>query len=251
MEEIQKLKKDLERLEKLNAFKSDQISISAHELRTSLSAIKWMLKMFLDKDFGPITQEQEGFMHKAYDSTNRMLDLVNELLSANHQEEGALTYSFTPTDIVSLIDGIIFDFHGESFKKGIELLFLKPDDAIPFISCDSGKIRVVMQNLIENAIKYSDKGDRIIVSVLLEDEKIKVSVKDTGIGIPEEEQTKIFGKFFRSTNAMAKEGIGSGLGLFTAKNIIARHSGEIWFESSKDTGTTFFFTIPLSHKQLA
>ena len=245
MNELEKLKKENEELKKMNELKSDWISISAHQLRTSLSAIKWILKMFLDKDFGILTPEQDGFMRKAFDSNERMLALVNEMLSLNHVEQTSLRYDFIPTDIIALIESVLFDFTGESYKKGVEVIFLKPDTAIPSVALDVEKIRVVIQNLIENAIKYSGKGDRVIISVHEKEGYIEVSVKDTGIGIPLNEQDKIFDKFYRATNAQAKDTVGSGLGLYTTKGIVEKHGGKMWFESSENQGSTFYFSLPI------
>lgn len=246
MDELETLRAENEKLKKQNAHKSESISISAHQLRTSLSAIKWILKMFLDEDFGALTPEQSGFMKKAFDSNERMLVLVNEMLSLNHSEETALTYTFLPHDLVTLTDSVIFDFTGESYKKGVEIVFLKPENPLPPMAFDEEKIRVVIQNLIENGIKYSNHGDRVIISVNTHDNVVELSVKDTGIGIPEAEQPAIFNKFFRADNAKAKDTIGSGLGLYTTKQIVEKHGGTMRFESKEHGGTTFFVTLPLT-----
>lgn len=245
MDELHELRKENADLKKMNALKSDWISISAHELRTSLAANKWMLKMFLDQDFGDITHEQAGFMKKAYESTERMLGLVNDMLSVNHAQDGVMMkYHYTPTDIVNLLDEVIFDFHGESFKKNVEIIFLKPTPLPAPFQCDADKIRVVVQNLIENALKYSTKGNSAIISVAENETEVRISVKDQGIGIPLDEQPKIFEKFYRATNAKKTEEIGSGLGLYTTKMIVEAHGGKLWFESEENGGTTFFCTLP-------
>jgi signal transduction histidine kinase len=243
----EELEKENEQLRQISAMKSDWISISAHQLRTSLSAIKWILKMFQDGDFGALTPEQEGFMKKAYESNERMLTLVNEMLTLNHVEYSSLKYNFERKNVVAFLDEALFDFTSESYKKGVELIFLKPDIQIPDLYFDVEKIRVVLQNLIENAIKYSNEGNRIVLSLRpTEDNKfIEFRIKDTGIGIPENEQHKIFEKFYRASNAQKKFSVGSGLGLFTTKSIIERHGGTIWFDSKESSGTTFYFTLPI------
>lgn len=242
---MDELRKENEELKNMLALKSDWISISAHELRTSLAANKWMLKMFLDQDFGDITHEQAGFMKKAFDATERMLGLVNDMLAVNHTQDGAvLSYVFKDTNIVKLLDDVIFDFHGESFKKGVEIIFLRPDPTPREISIDADKIRVVLQNLIENGIKYSKKAHSVIVSVADQGAELRISVKDQGIGIPADEQPKIFDKFYRATNAKQSDEIGSGIGLYTTKMIVESHGGKLWFESEENDGTTFFFTLP-------
>lgn len=234
-----------EELKRQNATKSDLISISAHQLRTSLSAMKWILKMFIDGDFGTLTAEQLNFMKKAFESDDRMIRLVNEMLSINHAEDTLESMHTEPTDLVKLLDEVVFDFTGESYKKGIELIFLKPDHIIGPVIVDPEKIRVVFQNLIENAVKYSNKGGRVFVNIGQKDGGIEVSVRDTGIGISIEDQPSIFGKFFRASNAKKQDSVGSGLGLYTTKSIVERHRGRIWFESNQGTGTTFYVHVPL------
>ena len=224
--------------------KGDLISITAHQLRTSLSAMKWILKMFLDGDFGTLTSEQQNFIQKAFDSDERMIRLVNEMLSINHSEETLNTVHPIPTDIVKLLDEVYFDFTGESFKKGIELIFLKPTSPIASVTVDPEKMRVVFQNLIENAIKYSNKGGRVFINATEKEDSIEISVRDTGIGIANEDKENIFGKFFRTENAKKQDSIGSGLGLFTTKKIVETSHGKIWFESTVGEGTTFYVELP-------
>jgi len=243
-ETIENLVKENEELKRQNSTKSDLISISAHQLRTSLSAMKWILKMFLDGDFGPLNAEQINFVKKASDSDERMIRLVNEMLSINHAEDTLDAMHQAPTDLVKLLDEVVFDFTGESYKKGIELIFLKPDQTLPLVTVDAENMRVVFQNLIENAIKYSNKGGRVFVNIAQKDGMIELSVRDTGIGIAQGDQAQIFEKFFRAPNAKEQDAVGSGLGLYTTKRIVERHKGTIWFESAVGTGTTFFVKIP-------
>ncbi len=235
-----------EELKKQNAVKSDLISISAHQLRTSLSAMKWILKMFVDGDFGKLSPEQNNFMGKAVELDERMIRLVNEMLSINHAEDTLESMHLVSTDIVKLIDEVHFDFMGESYKKGIEVIFLKPSSNFPNIVVDSEKIRVVLQNLIENAIKYSNRGGKIFINATEKDGHIEISVRDTGIGISENDKPNIFGKFFRADNAKKQDAVGSGLGLFTTLKIVEKHSGKIWFESKDGEGTTFYISLPVT-----
>lgn len=246
MEEIEKLKLENEQLKKMNAVKSDLISISAHQLRTSLSALKWILKMFLDEDLGKLSGEQGSFIRKAYNSNERMIALVNDLLTLNHAEDITIPYKLKKIDILNLVEQTVFEFSGETSKKGVDLIFLKPENPIPSLNCDEEMIRVVLQNLIENAIKYSNIKDKVFVSLKQVDTNIEFSVHDTGIGINENDKDEIFKKFFRAPNAIEKDAIGSGLGLFTTKNIVERHNGKIWFETKTGEGTTFFVTLPIT-----
>lgn len=133
---------------------------------------------------------------------------------------------------------------GESYKRGVELIFLRPPLPISLVDIDASKMGVVLQNLVENAIKYSNKGDRVIVNVSEKEDMVEISVRDTGIGIQPEDQANIFGKFFRAPNAKKQDTVGSGLGLYTTKRIVEHHQGKIWFESKIGEGTTFFVRLP-------
>lgn len=246
MEEIEKLRKENVQLKTINENKSDVISITAHQLRTSLSALKWILKMFIDEDVGKLTNEQSELINKAYSSNERMLSLVNDLLTLSHTEDASITYAFEKIDFLKLIEQSLFDFSGETSKKGVELIFLRPEGFLPPILGDKEMVRVIVQNLIENSIKYSNNGGKVFISLKQVDEKIQFSVRDTGIGINKEDKDKIFTKFFRASNAIQKDTIGSGLGLFTTKNIVERHGGKIWFENAEDGGATFFVLLPIS-----
>ena len=240
VEEVEKLK------QLLNA-KSEMVSIGAHQVRTSLSAIKWIIKMFLDGDLGKLTAEQENLLRKAYDGNDKAINLVSEILLVNKSEEVVeKKYVFEKVNIVEMIENTIFDFSGESLWRGIEIIFLKPQTVLPETKVDKEKILVVLQNLIENAIKYSKYHGKIYVSVKIEKENIEISVKDAGIGISEDSKIKIFEKFYRTENAQKKEAMGSGIGLYTTKDIVEKHRGKIWFESKENEGTTFFVSLPIS-----
>ncbi|MFA6324730.1 MAG: HAMP domain-containing sensor histidine kinase [Candidatus Paceibacterota bacterium] len=244
--DIKKLQEENERLNKLYAAKADIVSIDAHQIRTSLSALKWIIKMFLDGDLGKLTTEQENLMKKAYEGNERAISIVSELLLINRNENiMEKEYSFKEIDLTELVDNCIFDFSGEARSRGIELIFLTPDKKLPNVRADKEKLRVVLENLIENGIKYSDKHGKIFISIKQNNEMIEVSIKDTGIGISEEGNGKIFEKFYRDDEAKKRESVGSGIGLFTTKKIVEEHGGKIYFESKKDEGTTFFFTIPV------
>lgn len=243
--EVNELKDKVEKLTKTQSVKADIVSLSAHQIRTSLSANKWILKMFTDGDLGKLTAEQENLMKKAYEENDRAIAVVSELLLANKAEDVVeKPYNFKSVDLLELIESSIFDFSGEALAHKIEIIFLKPGLELSNIKADKEKMRIVLQNLLENAIKYSNQFGKVFIALRQKNDIIEVSVKDSGIGISEEGKSKIFGKFYRDSTAQKKEAIGSGIGLFTTKKIIEAHGGKIWFESTEGEGTTFFFTVP-------
>lgn len=233
--------KNLKQLQEENDFRSELISVTAHSLRTSLSAMKWMLQMFIDKDFGDLSIEQEGMIKKAAENNERMINAVNEMIKVNKTMEHSKNIEKVDVDMVKLIDSLVFDFSAESFKHGVQIIFVKPENECTLKS-DPEKLRLIFSNLIENAIKYSANNDKIFISIKDKDGQFTFTVKDTGIGIPKEDQKHVFEKFYRAGNAMQKESMGSGIGLYTVKKNVDLLSGQITFESS-GLGTTFDITL--------
>lgn len=241
MNEIEQLKKESEN-------KADLVSIGAHQIRTSLTAFKWTLKMFLNQEIGNINEAQKNYLEKIIDTNEHTITLVNNLLNLNHTKDIPTEPDFKLTDITITINKVIDLFFGESKNKNINLVFEKPEGAFPKINCDESMIAVAIENLIENALKYSENNTDIKISLkhLESENKISILINNKGIGINEEDKANIFSKFFRGSNAIAKEKTGSGFGLFTTKNIVEKHRGEIRFENSEEEGTTFIISLPIS-----
>lgn len=244
--ENEDFKTENEKLKKIIAFKTDMVSLMSHQARTSLSGLKWIIKMFLDGDLGKLTPEQENLMKKALDSNERAIKNLTEILDTNKTENIIeKDYQFEAVNVCELLEETIFDFSGEAHSKGIEMIFLRPDHVLNFMRADKDKLRVILQNLIENAIKYSDPHGKVFITAKELENKIQVSIKDTGTGISEEGRDKIFEKFYRDTEAEKKGIKGTGIGLYTVKQIIDKSQGEIWFESKPGEGTIFYFTLPV------
>lgn len=232
-----------ERLTELDKAKSEFISVAAHQLRTPLSAIKWTLSL-LDENSGNLTPEQRSLLLKGYESNERIINLVNEMLIVTRIEAGKVQYNFSLIHLEDMIDSVLLDFTGQAHARNITLVFEKPTTPFPYVNVDPDKIRDTIQNLIENAIRYTRDSGQVTISMKNENNFIKVCVKDDGIGIPAHQQSSIFNKFFRADNAVKTQTTGSGLGLFIARSIVNTHGGQMGFESTEGEGTTFYFTIP-------
>ncbi|MGB2762371.1 MAG: ATP-binding protein [Minisyncoccales bacterium] len=230
---------------RIETIKTEFVSLAAHQLRTPLSAIKWTLKMILDGDLGKLNKEQEEFIRTSYGSNERMITLVNDLLNVTRIEEGKYLYKPVPADMKNIIQSIINNYQEEIKQKNIEFKFKKPKDKLPKVLVDKEKICLAVQNLLDNAIIYTKPGGIIIISLKKFKNKIEFSIEDNGVGIPKEQQKKIFSKFFRAANVIQMETDGTGLGLYITKNIIEAHKGRIWFESNKGKKTTFYFVLPI------
>jgi len=236
---------DVSREKLIERMKTEFVSLAAHQLRTPLSAIKWTLRMILDGDLGKITKEQEDFLNKTYQSNERMISLINDLLNVARIEEGRYLFKLVPVQVEELVRSTINIYKDEIKRKKITLDFQKPRIRLPKIQIDEEKIGLAIQNLIENALRYTNPGGRMTISLKGGIKEIELSVKDTGVGIPKGQQERVFSKFFRGANVIRMEAEGSGLGLFITKNIIEAHNGRIWFNSEENKGATFYFVLPL------
>ena len=239
--------RDITREKRVERMKSEFVSLAAHQLRTPLSGIKWSLRMILDGETGGLTHDQANFLEKAYSSNERMIGLITDLLNVAKIEEGKHIYNLVLTDIEPIIQFVINSCKEKIKEKKLEIEFKRSKKILPRVRVDVGKIRLAIQNLLDNAIKYtlSGFGGKITVSLEHVGADIRCSIKDTGVGIFHEERDRVFTKFFRGSNVVRMETEGSGLGLFIAKNIIEAHNGKIWFTSEPGQGSTFYFTLPI------
>ncbi len=242
------LTKANEKLHDLDTRKSEFVSIVAHQLRTPLSGIKWTLNMLINGEFGELQNEQKTFLMKAYENNQRLIGLIEDMLSVDRIESGKSKFTFSEVQLLDLFDNVLFEVHANAVQKGVAIEFAERPKDLPKVSADSEQIRAVVQNLLDNAVRYTKEGGKVILNFSVDGEFVKVSIKDNGIGIPQGEQSRIFNRFFRSKNAIRAKPDGSGLGLFIVKGIIERHGGRVWFESKENDGTTFYFTVKIASK---
>jgi signal transduction histidine kinase len=175
-----------------------------------------------------------------------MITLINDMLEVDRLESGKLTYNFAAIQFEELVQEMIGDLIPLATQRNIRMEFVSSGQLLPKIKIDPEKMREVLQNLIDNAIKYTRERGTIFVGVDLQGEGLHFWVKDDGIGIPDEGKDKIFARFYRADNAIHAATDGSGLGLFIAQSVVKRHGGKIWFESTLDVGSTFHVLLPFS-----
>jgi len=239
---------DVTREKLIEKMKNEFVSLTAHQLRTPLSAMKWSMKMLLDEDLGKLNKEQKDFLQDSYESNERMIYLINDLLNVTKIEEGKFIYNLTLTNIKEIAQFVIKSYKKELKSRKLKIELKKPIKALPKVMVDVEKIRMVMENLIDNAVKYSNPDSKIIISLKQVKNEVEFSIKDEGIGIPKKQHPRMFSKFFRGSNVMKMDTEGNGLGLYITKNIIEAHNGKIWFESELDKGSTFYFQLPIKSK---
>lgn len=234
------------RLKELDKAKSEFISLASHQLRTPLTAIKGYLSMVLEGMWGKLNEEQEAKLKRVFISTERLISLVEDLLTVSRIESGRLEFSLQKTSLEPIIENLVQDFEHTIKTEGLYLTYQKPDKPLPMINADQLKIRQVFQNLIDNAIHYTKKGG-ITITAKKADQKIIVSIQDTGIGISAKEYPLLFKKFSRGGNAIKTFTEGTGLGLYLCAKIVEGHKGRVWAESAGEgKGSTFFVELPVS-----
>ncbi len=242
---IMKVFYDLTREKMIDNMKSEFISIAAHQLRTPLSAIKWIMKMVLDEDAGALNQEQKDLLAKGYQSNERIINLVNDLLNVSRIEEGRFGFNFTAIDFTEVLDVVIESVEKIAEEHKIKLTVKKPENKL-VVYADKSRLIMVLQNMVENSIKYTPELGKIDIEIAaIKNNMMRVAVKDNGVGIPDADKHKLFSKFFRASNVIRMETEGTGLGLFIAKNIIEKHGGMIMVASEEGKGTEVAFTLPL------
>jgi len=235
---------DISREKIIEKLKSEFVSISAHQLRTPLSAIKWSLSLLREEKMKE--EERKDLLDKVYQSNERMIRLINDLLDVTRIEEGRYLYNPKLEDIREVLKLSVKPVEDEAKIRKIKFKISLPKRSIPQVKVDKGKLGVAIQNLAENSVHYTNPGGKVAISVECHKDKkeILLKFKDTGIGIPKKQQERVCSRFFRGENVMRMATEGSGLGLFIAKNIIEAHKGRIWFESTEGEGSTFYFVIP-------
>lgn len=242
----QSLKEAHAREEEISRMKSEFISVAAHQLRTPLTEVKWMLNAALEEK-EKLPSPHRDLFEKGYEAINRMIGLVNDLLNVVRIEEGRFGYEFSMAPLEPIIEAVIAEMRMTAEEKDLAISFRLPEHPLPKITLDAGKFPLAFSNILENAIHYTLPHGSIDISVRADGEAyVSVSVRDTGIGIPEEDRHQISTKFFRARNAMRAVPNGSGLGLFIAKNIIEKHGGTMLIESEEGKGTAVTLKLPLA-----
>lgn len=243
-----KIARDRTREKQAIKAKSEFITIVAHQLRTPLTGINWTFETLakapaLSADLNQMVKD--GLM-----AAQRLLRVVNDLLDVAKIEEGHFGYQFEDVNLIEFIYDIAASVAVLANEYKVAVYFEKPLDSSIIVKADPIKLKMILSNLIDNAVKYNIANGKVTISLERMKNKsfVQIAVKDTGIGIPAGELDKIFTKFYRGSNAVHMETTGSGLGLYIAKNIIKRHGGEIKAESVEGRGTTFYFTLPTDSK---
>lgn len=248
-EEIEKLAKDLEvanvRLKELDQLKSEFVSIASHQLRSPLTAIKGYASLILDGSFGKAPPAIGEAVGKMLDSSSRLVLIIEDFLNLSRIEQGRMKYDFVPTDIEAMVKNVVEELSPTIKTAGLSISFTT-DNQSPYKSnLDVGKIKQVIGNIIDNSIKYTPRGSIQVSLKKSSDNKILITVSDTGIGISKDTLPTLFEKFSRAKDAGKTNTTGTGLGLYVAKQMVEAHGGRIWAESD-GVGKGSRFKVELS-----
>ncbi|MEI7718875.1 MAG: ATP-binding protein [archaeon] len=256
------VERDITKEKEIDKAKTELISLASHQLRTPLSSINWYAEMLLAGDAGVISDEQKKYITEIAIGNKRMVDLVDDLLNVSRLDMGTFKVEAKLVNVLELVKSVLSESKPDILTKKLVIEEIYGKD-IPEFSADEKLLRMIFQNLVSNAVKYTPPSGTIKISILkfnfnninngedfggkrINEESLVFSVSDTGMGIPANQQDKIFSKLFRADNAKELETEGTGLGLYVVKSIINQSSGLVWFKSEESKGTTFYVAFPIS-----
>lgn len=231
--------------QEVQSAKDDLLSLASHQLRTPATVVKQYVGMLLQGYGGELTQKQTGMLKHAYDSNERQLQIINQLLYVARLDAGRITLHKEKVDIRELLDQVYHEQLVESRQRHQKLLFKQSQKSIT-AEVDPQYFHMAIDNLVSNAVKYTPEKGTITISAQKVDDEVLVSVQDNGIGIDEERQKIIFDKFTRLENEMAADVSGSGIGLYLTDQIVNLHGGHIEVQSSPSKGSSFIVHVPLN-----
>lgn len=229
-------------LAEASRLKSEFISIVSHQLRSPLTNLRWAIDFLLSDDLGG---KQKDYFKILKENSLRMSELIDNLLIVSRLEQGKFPTKKEEISLKELSEEIIKSFQPFAAASNIQVE-LSAQENLPKIFMDSFQIRLILENILNNAIRYTKEKGKVIVRISQKNKNLLFEAEDNGVGIPQEDKKFIFQKFFRAQNVLRYQTQGSGLGLYITKTIIENIGGKIGFESEEQKGSTFWFTLPIS-----
>ena len=233
-----------ERLAEANRMKSEFVSIVSHQLRSPLSNLKWVIELLMSGRISSVSEKQTEYFRILKENSERMKELVSDLLTVSRIEQGKLSLKKERISLQGLIEKVLKEVEIFARASNVEISF-DSEENLPQIIVDPDQIKLVIGNLLDNAIRYIKERGKAEIDLKKKNDNLYVEVKDNGVGIPKDDQKYIFQKFFRSANIKRHRTEGSGLGLYIAKSIIEKSGGKMGFKSQEGIGSTFWFTLPI------
>ncbi len=238
-------------LQRLDEAKDEFISMASHQLRTPLTSVKGYISMILDGDVGKVADRQRHLLREAFMSSERMVRLINDFLNVSRLQTGKFIIDKRPADLSKIVSQELESLEISAASRNLKFAYKFTPKKFPILNIDQDKLRQVIMNFTDNAIFYSSEHTTIKINLSIDEKEALFTVKDTGIGVPKDEQARLFNKFFRASNARKQRPDGTGVGLFLAKKVIVAHGGEVVFESKENKGSVFGFRLSLDKVRLA
>lgn len=239
--------RNFEVIAQANKMKSEFVSIASHQLKAPLSKIGWAAELLILKYEKGLTKAQKKIIERIVDANDEMNRLVKDLLDVARIDKGSLFLEDDQLELNKIVEEVVKN--NQDLAKNFDVrLSMAIGNDIPVIIGDKRRISIVIDNLVTNAIKYTDGGGFVEITLKIEKNNLVCCVKDNGVGIPEDQQDNIFDKFFRSENAAKLRVSGTGLGLYIAKNTIDQSGGHMWFRSIEHIGSLFCFSLPIKKR---
>ena len=237
------LAKIREERQEIDRAKTEFLSITSHELRSPMTPMKAQLQMLIQEYFGKLSKDQKKSLEIIMRNADRLDNIISDFLEISRIEAARLKFNFQETDIAQIVEETI-DFM-KAFAKEKNIKLTTQIETLPIIEVDSGRLSQVLRNLVNNAIKFSERNSKIEISTKLDKDCILFSVRDYGCGLTYENQIRIFEPFYQVESAARRKHGGTGLGLAICRGIVESQNGNIWVESKPSKGSKFSFTIPL------
>jgi len=235
---------EIEQMARVNKMKTEFVFVASHQLRTPLSAILWEIELLIKKRKEGLSEKQLESLNSISLLSGRMARLVSDLLDVARIDQGKLMLRHDKIDLFAVVDEVIETLDPLVQAKNLQVVFKKCRHEC-LLSGDAEKLRLAVENLISNAVKYTNNKGKIEIKIEKDGQDLIFSIQDNGVGIPASQQKMVFNKFFRSDNVIRYQTEGTGLGLYIAKNIVEQSGGKIWFQSEEGSGTTFSFSLPI------
>jgi signal transduction histidine kinase len=242
-ERTRELEFNLERLKELDQLKSNFLSVTSHELRTPLTVIKAALSLLLTEGHSMDGARYRKYLNMAYDNCENLIRLIDDLLDFSRLESGRMRLELKGANLPVLIQDTVKDFQAAASCRGVELTGVLPVE-LPLVIASPVRIKQVLSNLISNALKFTPSGGQIKISLRQDGSFAEIEVTDTGIGMSEMQQKRVFSKFFQVDDSLTREVGGVGLGLALVKKLVEMHDGLVWVESKEGLGSSFFVRLP-------
>jgi signal transduction histidine kinase len=248
-EKNRRLAQAVERLQEADRIKSNFLATVSHELRTPLTSVIGYSEMLLEGIAGALNEEQREYVKTVMEKGDQLLQLITGILDISRMEAGQMKFERAPFDLMEVVSIALSTIAPHARGKKLHLTCTLPDD-LPRLYGDRDKVRQVLLNLLGNAVKFTPEGGAIDIGgeIYVDAEKpmVKVSVKDSGIGVAREHHQRVFDPFYQVDNSSTREYGGTGLGLNIVRRFVEAHAGSVWVESEEGKGATFFFTLPVA-----